>query len=246
MTIGNSTLLNGVGSAASPYSASKVSPKEAEETRPSSSPAVERPNRDTYTPSEEAIAFMSASEESSDAVGDSEDAVVDGDVSVDDTVVDGSTSDDVVENDSTVDTDVEVEDSEEVVPEEDVEVEEEAEEEESVEDPLDSLSQSYSDYDWNEVKLSTLSNQWNTMSSMLNALSNTTSENLQSVASESWVNDASTFNYAGRYLAKSAAGTHGIQQQQAAAAETTTEKSEIEYNDFSMTGSSSSDSEETE
>lgn len=213
---------------------------------------------ETYTPSADAVAYMLASEEalssvsnteeSADSTTDSEETVVDGsttnteDVDVDSPTIelpeaeenwfDGSEATDEVEDDVAVE--------EEEVEEDDVVVEEE---EENSEPSLD-------DYDWNEVKLNQLSNQWNTMTSMLGALNNSAADNLKSLSSESWVSDASTFSYAGRYLAKSAAGTLGVQLDATSSlttTETEEESSSIEYFDYTnVNGSSETDTETAE
>lgn len=209
----------------SAYAASAVSEEEVAESSSSSTSTVS--NQDTYTPSADAIAYLAeesvatVSEESSDVVGD----ITTEDVTTEDVTTEDVTTEDVVEDEV-------VEDVEDV---EDEVVEEEVEEEEDVLEGLESLS-TYSDLSGMDLKLTLMANNMNTFVSMLSALNaDSASDNLSSLHNESWVSDSSTFSYAGRYLAKTAAGTTNVQlsAQEEAQEEA---KREIEYNNYSMTG----------
>lgn len=191
-------------------------------------------NQDTYTPSAEAVAYMAEENAADESEATDE---VDSDSTTSD-VVDTDVSGTVEEDVEVEDTDVEVEDTDVDVEDTDVEEEVEEEAEDEVLDGLESLS-NYTNLDGLDMKLTLMTNQMNTFVAMMNTFnSGSVSESLSSLFSESWVSDASTFSYAGKYMAQTAAGTTGIQQQAAAAAAEETESTtrEIEYNNFSITG----------
>lgn len=213
---------------ASAYTAATTSaaPVSEETAQNQSSAVAASPNYDTYTVSEEALAVMSeAAEEAGDtdtAEGDVETGTT-GSTGTTDTTVDTDTS---VDADTTVDTDSKVEDADEEAEEE--EVEEESDDMFSdFNSGLDSTNLSSMD-----AKITLMANQMNTLTTLLNAMND--EDGTGNVASESWVSDASTYSYAGRYLAQSAAGTTGVQQ---SALEQAEEKEDrvIEYNEFNTT-----------
>lgn len=174
------------------------------------STGTESANYDTYTPSAEAIAVMSASEEVADTTVE--------DTTVEDTTVDDTKVEDTTVEDTTVE-DTEVEDSEE---------EELPSESDSLDSLVDDYASSYEVLSGTEMKLTLMANQMNTLTTMLNVMNGD-----DDLYSQSWINDASTFNYAGKYLAKSAAGTHDVQLNQESAESTVA--AEKSYNEYSTT-----------
>lgn len=178
---------------------------------------------DTYTPSEEGLAAVAAAASETAAEEVTEESADDtavGDVATEDTTVE----DDIIE-------DVEAEDVGDVDAEE--EVEEEAEVEEEVEEEVDDWQSKVDAYaesfniSFNDVKMFALSSQQNTLSTMLNAISSEP----DSIWEQSWFADSQTANYAGKYLAMSAAGTHGVQ---ATDDEETSSTTSVEYNNYAL------------
>lgn len=192
------------------------------ETEESSSTATaQTPVYDTYTVSEEALAAMAAEESTEE-------------VDTDTTVQDETGTDTDLDLDAQVEVEEEAELEEVEDLEEEAEVEEEVEEEE---DLVPSIGTSYADIQDMDYRMLLMSSKMDTLTTMLSSLGNTASENLANLSSESWVNDASTFSYAGKYLAMSAAGTHGVQQSTSSTTEVEEEVAK-EYFDYEENGSS--------
>lgn len=175
-------------------------------------PPSSEANFDTYTMSEDATAYLASA---MSEVAEEEEVTGTTDTTVEDLLVEEEVAD--------ADTKVEVE---EEVEEEEVDVEEEP----TIDDLMEDLDSSYSTMTTAEVSLIKMTNQMNTLTAMLNAAS----DDATHVSAESWVSDASTYSYAGKYLAMSAAGTHGVQQDSS----TTTETESVakDYNEYSTTG----------
>lgn len=208
-------MLNGIQNSTSvsaTYATSYVAPTQEETTESSQSTGVAA-NYDTYTVSDEAKAAMAMSAEASE------------DTAVGDVTTESGTNADVAVGDTDIQVDdadgeVEVEDTDEV---EEEEVEEEPEAEVEGED-----SSSYGNgyISSAEARMTLMSNQMNTLTSMFSALNGESTN----IASEDWFSDAMTNKYAGKYLAKSAAGTHNVQQNDLT--ETESEKTEVSYFDY--------------
>lgn len=143
------------------------------------------------------------------------------------TIADTEAEDTTVE-DTTVEADKEVETDDEVV-------------EDEKEDSSDTYG-SYSDFslsgmDSANMKISMMTSQHNTLATMLNTLN----VGNDSVTNQSWFADALTFSYAGKYLANTAAGNYGPQDD---SEETTEVESTIEYNNYNMDGYQAPESDE--
>lgn len=199
-------MLNGISSynSVSALSATtSVATTKATET--SQETAAVSANYDSYTVSDEAKVAMAMSEEAPEV----EDTTTD--VEVEDT-----------------DTDVEVEDTNT-----DVDVEEEVEEElddgvEDYDDLMNGYNDQYNAISTADMKLTMMANQMNTFTTMMSVMNGD-----EDVNSASWINDAMTFSYAGKYLAKSADGSRGVQQNQSV--DGSTERAPVEYNTYSTT-----------